>query len=76
MTDGPPRYQAIEDTSLERLINTTATVLREPTDQELYVLATGQWFRAWSTDGPWELVPRDQLPRDIAAQMALTKPKR
>ena len=28
-----------------------------------------RWFRAWTTDGPWELVQADQLPSDIAAQV-------
>jgi hypothetical protein len=65
VTNGPARYQAVESTSLEYLANTTATVFREPTDQELYVLVTGRWFRAWRTDGPWQLIPSDELPADI-----------
>ena len=66
ITDGPPRYQTIDGTSLQYLANTTARVFREPTDQELYALVEGRWFRAWTTDGPWQLVPSDELPADIA----------
>jgi len=66
VTDGPPRYQTIDGTSLRYLANTTAQAFREPTDQELYVLVEGRWFRAWTTDGPWQLVPSDELPADIA----------
>jgi hypothetical protein len=66
VTNGPARYQTVEGTSLEYLANTTATVFREPTDQELYALVEGRWFRAWRTDGPWQLVPSDELPADIA----------
>ena len=65
VTNGPARYQAVEGTSLEYLANTTATVFREPTDQELYVLVEGRWFRAWRTDGSWQLIPGDELPADI-----------
>jgi hypothetical protein len=72
VTDGPPRYQTIEGTSLEYLANTTAKVFREPTDQELYILVTGRWLRAWTTDGPWQFVSGDELPADIAAWITKT----
>jgi len=40
------------DWQLKRLVNTTATVFKEPTDDEVYVLVVDRWFRAWTTDGP------------------------
>lgn len=67
VTDGPPRFVALAGTSLEYLENTTANVFTEPTDDELYVLAAGRWFRSWTTDGPWQFVPSRELPGDIAA---------
>jgi hypothetical protein len=71
VTDGPSRYESISGSSLKRLVNTMTTVFKEPTDDELYVFVTERWFRAWTTDGPWELVPADRLPSDIARQIAL-----
>jgi hypothetical protein len=65
--DGLPRYATVEGTKLEFVENTSANVFKEPTDDELYVLTSGRWFRSWTTDGPWELVPRNELPADIAA---------
>jgi hypothetical protein len=65
--DGPPRYAPVEGMTLEYVENTTATVFKEPTDDELYVLTSGGWFRAWTNDGPWQFVPRNELPADIAA---------
>jgi hypothetical protein len=65
--DGPPRYAPLRGTALEYVENTTATVFKEPTDDELYVLTAGGWFRAWTRDGPWQFVPRNELPADIAA---------
>jgi hypothetical protein len=67
VTDGPPRFVTIKGTSLEHVENTTATVFKEPTDDEMYVLASGRWFRAWRNDGPWQFVPSGRLPADIAA---------
>ncbi len=67
VTNGPPRFATVEGTSLEYVENTTANVFKEPTDQELYVLISGRWFRAWTTDGPWEVVSRSELPSDILA---------
>jgi hypothetical protein len=71
VTDGPPRYESISGTSLEQLVNTATTVFKEPTDDELYVLLLDRWFRAWTTDGPWQFVPAERLPSDIARQVAL-----
>jgi hypothetical protein len=67
VTDGPPRFAAFDGSSLEYIENTTANVFKEPTDDELYVLTAGRWFRAWTTDGPWEFVPSTELPADIVA---------
>ena len=67
VTNGPPRFATVEGTSLEYVENTTANVFKEPTDEELYILISGRWFRAWTTDGPWETVSRSELPSDILA---------
>ena len=67
VTDGPPRFAAVDGTSLEYVENTTANIFKEPTDQELYVLISGRWLRAWTTDGPWQVVARSDLPSDIQA---------
>ncbi len=66
VTDGPPRFANVAGTSLEYVENTTAHVFREPTDQQLYVFLSERWLRAWTTEGPWQLVPSDQLPADFA----------
>jgi hypothetical protein len=67
VTNGPPRFVEIEGSSLEYVENTTANVFKEPTDDELYLLTAGRWFRAWNTDGPWEYMPSRELPADISA---------
>jgi hypothetical protein len=67
VVDGMPRFATLEGSSLEYIENTTASVFREPTDQELYVVISGRWFRSWTTDGPWEPVSPGDLPSDILA---------
>ena len=66
VTDGPMVFAPIAGTALEYVVNTTADVFREPTDQELYVLIGGRWFRSWKTEGPWQAVAARDLPADFA----------
>jgi Domain of unknown function (DUF4136) len=65
VTDGEPQFAPLAGTSLLYVRNTTAHVLREPTDQELYALVSGEWYRAWATGGPWAHVSRANLPADL-----------
>ena len=65
VTDGPARFAALAGTPLQYVENTTAHVFKEPTDHQLYVLAAGRWFRAWTTHGPWQFVSSRELPADL-----------
>jgi hypothetical protein len=66
VTDGPARFASLAGTSLQYVVNTAAKVFREPTDQELYVLLSGRWFRSWRTEGPWQPIAITELPADLA----------
>ena len=66
VTDGPMVFATLPGTSLQYVVNTSADVFREPTDQELYLLTSGRWFRSWKTEGPWQLVASRDLPADFA----------
>jgi hypothetical protein len=59
-------FATIEGTSLQYVANTRADVFMEPTDQELYLLSSGRWFRSWRTEGPWQRVASGELPADFA----------
>ena len=65
VTDGEPQYGPFKGTALRYLENANAVVFQEPTDHELYVRLSGGWFRAWTTDGPWERVGDKALPADL-----------
>ena len=66
VTDGTPEYVPMGGTSLLYVKNTSSHVFKEPTDQEIYVFASGRWFRAWTSDGPWQPLATDELPADLA----------
>ncbi len=67
VTEGEPKFAALAPTKLEYVENTTGNVLRDTSDQKIYVLVSGRFFRAPSFDGPWEYVASDALPKDFAA---------
>ena len=69
VTEGAPRYETVPGTSLLRLANTKGTVFRERSGEQFYVRVNGDWYRAWTTDGPWQSLAADQLPSDIARQI-------
>jgi hypothetical protein len=66
VTRGEPEFAPIAGTGLSYVKNTTGNVFRLATDQKVYVLVSGRWFRAASFDGPWEYVANDALPADFA----------
>src|SRR5262249_62389683 len=51
--DGPPSYQPVKETKLERVINTRVLLLREKDQHYLHVF--DGWLEAPSLDGPWEV---------------------
>jgi len=61
-TDGPPNYAPLVDDELLYVTNTESDVIREVSTQTVYVLLSGRWYRARSTEGPWTFVRGDQLP--------------
>jgi hypothetical protein len=70
VTDGPPRFTSIKGSSLLRVANTSATVVKEPTDKQLYVRLPDGWVRSWTTNGPWERIGDAALPTDIIQMLS------
>jgi hypothetical protein len=64
--DGEPDYERISGTDLFYVANTTGQILVDDTNQHLYVLLAGRWFRAATSNGPWTYVPSASLPTDFA----------
>jgi hypothetical protein len=66
VTTGVPDWTPLEGTMLLYVKNTTANVFRDLSDQNIYVLVTGRWFRATDFAGPWQHVAGKDLPPDFA----------
>ncbi len=64
--DGEPRVVPMEDTDIERVINTPFTILFAP-DAGTYFLAadTSTWYVAPDIEGPWEVT--SDVPAEVAA---------
>ena len=66
VSDGKPEFEPIEGTGLKFMSNTDSDVLLQVDTQRHYALLSGRWYAADSMEGPWILVPSDQLPPDMA----------
>ena len=74
--DGEPAWRPVEKTSLERIINTRALVLRDPKTGSVWVHVLDGWVGASSLSGPWAVakdVPKDagKVAKEAAASGAV-----
>lgn len=65
-TNGQPQMLPVDGTQLLTMANADHAVFMDTTNNAFYVLISGRWFRAASTDGPWTFVAADALPADFA----------
>ena len=65
-TDGAPAYTPLPGNDLLYVANTRSDVFLEVATQRTFVLLSGRWFVAASTQGPWTFVPADKLPPAFA----------
>ncbi|HKU38769.1 MAG TPA: hypothetical protein VJR89_11500 [Polyangiales bacterium] len=61
-TKGIPSWKSLPGGKLLYVDNTETPWLRDVTDQQMYLLLSGRWFRAKAQVGPWTFVRADQLP--------------
>lgn len=71
LIDGEPALRPIADSTLERVINTPALLVRDTTAGKFYLSGEGQWFAADSIQGPWSLI---QVPPASVAALSPAKP--
>jgi hypothetical protein len=61
LIDGEPKLEEIENSTLERVVNTPYVILKY---KSTYYLASDKmWFEAWSINGPW--TEARSLPKDV-----------
>jgi len=56
IVDGVPVMRPVKDTSLERVINTPALLVRNRADDRFYLNDNSRWFAAATVAGPWSLI--------------------
>jgi hypothetical protein len=52
--DGEPALRPLEQTGLERAVNTPLFVVRDPAEKKLYLAGGTFWFEATDPKGPWK----------------------
>jgi hypothetical protein len=62
VTDGPPKWQALGESELLYVKNSSTPWIREVATNRNWVLVSGRWFKAATTSGPWTFVRPDSLP--------------
>lgn len=62
VTDGAPKWQALGESELLYVKNSSTPWLREVKTNQNWVLVSGRWFKAATTAGPWTFVRPDSLP--------------
>jgi len=65
LVDGDPVLRPVKSTSLERVINTPALLVRDKTDERFYLNDNTRWFASASLAGPWSLMQTP--PAEVAA---------
>jgi hypothetical protein len=66
VTNGPPQYDSVPGTNLERVKNTISILYHDRAQGTFFYLVSGRWFAATSLEGPWGFAT-DNLPPDFAA---------
>lgn len=63
LIDGSPELRPVENTKLQRIINTRVLILQDPSNRQFYLRLMDGWLEAESLTGPWRIA--DKLPTDI-----------
>ncbi len=66
VTKGKPQFQPLKGVNLLHVANSDQDILMDIKSQEIYVVASGRWFKSKKTEGPWTFVPSDKLPEEFA----------
>jgi hypothetical protein len=61
LIDGEPKMEEIENSTLERVINTPYVIVKFKSTY--YLASDTAWFEAWSINGPW--TEARSLPKDV-----------
>jgi hypothetical protein len=64
-SEGAAIYTPIDSTSLTYLSNSPDNVFKDTTNQTIYILLAGRWYKSSSIEGPWTFNEPDKMPDDF-----------
>ena len=62
VSDGSPNWTPAVPGEIDAIANSESDVFRTKSDQQIYVLLSGRWYRSATPEGPWTWVEPDRLP--------------
>src|SRR5262249_29221444 len=62
VSDGPPQWSPAVAGELDVLSSSENDVFRTTSDQQIFIVLSGRWYKAASLEGPWTFVEPGQLP--------------
>ncbi|MGH3054509.1 MAG: carbohydrate-binding family V/XII, partial [Gaiellaceae bacterium] len=66
-TDGPAKWEPVgKEGALLYITNTESKVVKEVATGNVFVLASGRWFKSKTLEGPWAVVRPDELPKGFS----------
>ncbi|MGB1884438.1 MAG: hypothetical protein ACPHUF_11070, partial [Gammaproteobacteria bacterium] len=65
MSGGEPMFESVENSPVERLINSNWPIAKAPSDKRYFMLYNGMWLVADALDGSW--TKADALPKEFDA---------
>lgn len=66
VTKGQPQFEPLNGTDLLHVANSDQDILMEIKSQEIFIVASGRWYKSKKVTGPWTYVPSDALPKTFA----------
>jgi hypothetical protein len=62
VSDGPPKWTPAVAGEIDAMASSESDIFRLTSDNQIYVLLSGRWYRSGSLEGPWSYVEPDRLP--------------
>lgn len=66
VSKGKPQFEPLKGVSVLHVANSDQDILMDIKSQDIYVVASGRWFKSKKTDGPWTYVASDKLPEEFS----------
>lgn len=66
VSKGKPQFEPLKGVNLLHVANSDQNILMDIKSQEIYVVASGRWFKSKKTEGPWTYVASDKLPEEFS----------